>query len=84
VNVGKSVVRQRLLNRLLNNVGRLAHFTVTQVGDDSVSLPLGSVPAFLGMDGLEYVAHFANFGCRNVTEGVPLKMHHAPLPVRLG
>jgi hypothetical protein len=50
-NVGKGVVRQRLLDRLLDNVGRLAHLTGPQVGDDSVSLPLGSVLAFLRMDG---------------------------------
>ena len=37
------VVRQRLLGRLLNNVGRLAHLTGPQVGDDSVSFPLSSV-----------------------------------------
>jgi hypothetical protein len=28
------------------------------------------------MDGLEHMAHFVNFGCRNVTEDVPVKMHH--------
>jgi hypothetical protein len=38
VNVGKGVVRQRLLDRLLNNVGRLAHLTGPQVGDDSAIL----------------------------------------------
>jgi hypothetical protein len=39
---------------------RLAHLDGTQIGDDSVSLLLGGVPAFLRVDGLEYMAAFTN------------------------
>jgi hypothetical protein len=67
VNVGKGVVRQRLLDHLLNNFGRLAHLAGPQVGDNRVSFPLSSFPAFLRMDGLDHLGHFANFGWRNVT-----------------
>jgi hypothetical protein len=30
------------------------------------------------------IGRLANFGCRNVTEDVPVKMHYTPLPARLG
>src|SRR4029077_20886722 len=36
------------------------------------------------MDGLEHMAHLADLGRRHVAEDVPIKMHHAALPSRLG
>ena len=80
---GKTV-RQSLVDRLLDDVGRLAHLDGTQIGDDSVSLLLGGVPAFLRVDGLEHMADFTNPARRNVAEDVPIKMHDTPLPARLG
>jgi len=84
VNVGKSVVRQSLVDRLLDDISRLAHLPGTQFGDDGAGLLLGDVSAFLRMDGLEHMADFPNLGHWNVAEDVPVKMHHAPLPARLG
>ena len=39
---------------------------------------------FLGRDGLELVAHLADPGRRQVAEDIPVEMHHAALPSRLG
>ena len=36
------------------------------------------------MDGLELVAHLADPGRRHVAEDIPVEMHHAALPSRLG
>jgi hypothetical protein len=36
------------------------------------------------VDGLQHMADVANLRCRNLAEDVPVKMHHTPLPVRLG
>ena len=52
--------------------------------DDRTRLSVGRVPALLGMDGLEHMAHLADLGRRHVAEDVPIKMHHAALPSRLG
>src|SRR4051812_2048246 len=43
-------------------------------------LSLGSIPAFLGVDRLEHMAHLADLGCRHMTEDVTVEMHHAALP----
>ena len=45
---------------------------------------LGGFPALLGMDSLEHMAHLADLGRWHVTEDVPVEMHHAALPSRLG
>jgi hypothetical protein len=76
VNVGRGIVRQSLVNCLLDEISRLAHLASPQFGGDGASLLLGSVPAFLRMNGLERMADFPNLGRGDMAKDVPVKIHH--------
>jgi hypothetical protein len=83
MNVGKRVVGQGLGHAPLDQIGRRVHLGGAQVVDDRSRLPIGRVPALLGMDSLEHMAHLADLGRRHVAEDIPVEMHHAALPSRL-
>src|SRR5690242_10541079 len=83
VDVGKGIVRQRLVNSLLDEIGRLAHLAGAQFGDDCIGLFFGSVPAFLRMNGLKHMANFPNLGRGDMAKDVPVEMHDTPLPASL-
>ena len=83
MNVGKRVVGQGLGHAPLDQIGRRVHLGGAQVVDDRSRLPIGRVPALLGMNSLEHMAHLADLGRRYVAEDIPVEMHHAALPSRL-
>ena len=84
MDIWKGVVGQGLVDALLDEIGCLVHLGGAQVVDDRSCLPVSRFPALLSMDGLEHVAHFADPGRRHVAEDIPVEMHHAALPARLG
>ena len=84
MNVRKSVVGQRLVDSLLDEVGCLAHLAGSQILDDCFGLAVGGLPALLCMNGLEHVAHFTDPGRRHMAEDIAVEMHHATLPACLG
>ena len=77
MNVRKRVVGQGLGHAPLDQIGRRVHPGGAQVVDDRSRLAVGRVPALLGMDSLEHMAHLADLGRRHVAEDIPVEMHHA-------
>ena len=55
MNIRERIVGECLMDRLFNEFGCLAHFQLSQLGDDGLGLLIGGGPAFLGMDGLQHV-----------------------------
>src|SRR3982074_3835939 len=84
VDVREGVVGERFGHAPLDEIGRRVHPGGAQVVDDRARLSVGRVPALLGMDSLEHMAHLADFGRWNVAEYIPVEMHHAPLPANFG
>ena len=84
VDVREGVVGERFGHAPLDEIGRRVHPGGAQVVDDRARLSVGRVPALLGMDSLERMAHLADFGRWNVAEYIPVEMHHATLPASFG
>ena len=84
VDVWEGVVGERFGHAPLDEIGRRVHPGGAQVVDDRARLSVGRVPALLGMDSLEHMAHLADFGRWNVAEYIPVEMHHATLPASFG
>ena len=84
VDVREGVVGERFGHAPLDEIGRRVHPDGAQVVDDGARLSVGRVPALLGMDSLEHMAHLADFGRWNVAEYIPVEMHHATLPASFG
>jgi hypothetical protein len=80
MNVREAIVGQGLVDGLLDEVGCFAHLACPQVADDRLCLVVGGLPALLGVNGLEHMAHP---GRRDVAKDVAVEMHHAALVARL-
>ena len=52
------------------------HWQKIRTNNPLERLPIGRVPALLGMDSLEHMAHLADLGRRHVAEDIPVERHH--------
>src|SRR6202166_270461 len=83
MNVREAIVGQSLVDGLLDEVGCFAHLACPQVANDRLGLVVGGLPALLGVNGLEHMAHLTDPGRRDVAKDVAVEMHHAALVARL-
>ena len=73
MDVREGVVGERFGHAPLYEIGRRVHPGGAQVVDDRARLAVGRVPALLGMDSLEHMAHLADVGRWNVAEYIPVE-----------